>query len=268
MPRAIWSGPISFGLVNVPVKLYTAAASRDVAFHQLRESDGSRIQQRRFAVSDGEEVTTDELVKGYEVSPGRHVMITNEELESLRPKGTQGIEIEEFVDLTEIDPVYFEKSYYLVPDKGAAKPYALLRAAMQQANKVGLGRVVMRNKQYVAAIRPAGNALSLATLYLADEVVPQSALDELPDPETELSERELSMAEQLITMLSNHFAPEQYTDDYRKKLMELIEAKAAGEEVVFQPQEDQPTKVVDLMAALQASIDAAKANRAAEQKTG
>jgi DNA end-binding protein Ku len=268
MPRAIWSGAISFGLVNVPVKLYTAATSRDVQFHQLRESDGSRIQQKRVAAADGEEVSPEELVKGYEVSPGRHVVVTNEELESLRPKGTNSIEIEEFVDLEDIDPVYFEKSYYLVPDKGAAKPYALLRTAMNRENKVGLGRVVMRNKQYVAAIRPAGKALSLATLYLADEVVPQSSLDELPGDEVELSERELTMAEQLIKMLANHFDAQQYKDDYRTKLMEMIEAKAAGEEVVFQAPDEQPGKVVDLMAALEASIAAAKKSKTAEKKTG
>lgn len=265
MPRPTWSGAISFGLVNVPVKIYTAATSRDVQFHQLRVSDGSRIQQRRFAVADGEEVTADQLAKGYEVSPGRHVIVTTEELESLRPKGTNGIEIEEFVDLSEIDPVYFEKSYYLVPDKGAAKPYALLRAAMQQAGKVGLGRVVMRNKQYVAAIRSAGAALVLATLYLADEVLPQSSLDDLPGEEVDLSARELKMAEQLITMLAGHFDPADYEDDYRNKLMELIEAKASGEEVVFAEPESQPAKVVDLMAALEASIAAAKTGRAKER---
>ena len=265
MPRPTWSGAISFGLVNVPVKLYTAATSRDVQFHQLRVSDGSRIQQRRFAVADGEEVTVDELAKGYEVSPGRHVVVTTEELESLRPKGTNAIEIEEFVDFAEIDPVYFEKSYYLVPDKGAAKPYALLRAAMEQSGKVALGRVVMRNKQYVAAMRASGNALVLATLYMADEVLPQSSLDDLPGEDVEPSERELKMAEQLITMLAGHFDPAEYEDDYRKKLMELIEAKASGQEVVVQEQEAKPGKVVDLMAALEASIAAAKTGRGKEQ---
>ncbi len=268
MPRPTWSGAISFGLVNVPVKLYTAATSRDIQFHQLRASDGSRIQQRRFAVADGEEVTADQLVKGYEVSPGRHAVITTEELESLRPRGTNAIEIEEFVDLAEIDPVYFEKSYYLVPDKGSAKPYALLRAAMQQAGKVGIGRVVMRSKQYVAAIRPAGNALVLATLYLADEVLPQSSLDDLPGDDVDLNERELKMAEQLIAMLAGHFDPAEYEDDYRNRLMELIEAKASGEEVVFQAAEAQPGKVVDLMAALEASIAAARAGRASQEQTG
>jgi DNA end-binding protein Ku len=261
MPRPTWSGAISFGLVNVPIKLYNAASSRDISFNQLRESDGSRIKLKRFAISDEEEVTQDQLIKGYEVSPGRYVTISTEEIESLRPKGTNSIDIEEFVDLDDIDPVYFEKSYYLVPDKGAAKPYALLRAAMLKANKVGLGRVVMRNKQYIAAIRPAGKALALATLYLADEVVPQSALDGLPEVDVELSERELTMAEQLITMLEGEFEPEKYQDDYRLKLMELIDKKAAGEEVVFEAAEERPSKVVDLMAALEASIAAAKASR-------
>lgn len=265
MPRPTWSGAISFGLVNVPVKLYTAASSRDVQFHQLRESDGSRIQQRRVAMADGEEVTADQLAKGYEVSPGRHVVVTPEELESLRPKGTNAIEIEEFVDLSEIDPVYFEKSYYLVPDKGAAKPYALLRAAMEKSGKVALGRVVMRNKQYVAAIRPASTALVLATLYMADEVLPQTSLDDLPGEDVEPSDRELKMAEQLITMLAGHFDPAEYEDDYRKKLMELIEAKASGQEVVVQEQEAKPGKVVDLMVALEASIASAKAGRAKQQ---
>lgn len=258
MPRAIWSGAISFGLVNVPVKLFTAAVSRDVSFHQLRSSDQSRIAYRKVAASDGEEVAADEIVRGLEISPGRHVIITEEELENLRPKGSNSIDIEEFIDLEDIDPVYFEKSYYLVPEKGAAKPYALLRAAMRDKKKVGIGRVVMRNKQFIAAIRPAGRALSLATLYMADEVVDQEALEGLPSDETDVSERELRMAEQLIEMLEGDFKPEEFEDEFRQKVYDLAEKKAAGEEVVVEPAEEKPSKVVDIMAALEASIAAAR----------
>jgi len=249
--------------VNVPVKLYTAATSRDVRFNQLHAEDGGRIQQKRFCTIDGEEVSSDELVKGYEIAPDKYVVIKPEELEALDPKASRAIEIEEFVDLADIDPVYFDNSYYLVPDKNAARAYSLLFRAMDEAKKVALGRVVIRNKQYLVALRPAGEALSMATLYYADEVVPQSSLDGLPEANAEVNERELTMAKQLIESLSTEFDPSKYKDDHRERILELIDKKAAGEEVVAPTVEEETPKVVDLMAALEASIAAAKSKQKA-----
>ncbi|MBI5948541.1 MAG: Ku protein [Chloroflexi bacterium] len=261
MPRAMWSGAISFGLVNVPIKLYTAARSADVRFNQLHAPDMGRIQMKRTCSLDGEEVPFGEIVKGYEVAPEQYVVVSQEELDALAPQVTRGIEIEEFVDLDEIDPVYFESSYYLAPDKGGAKPYALLLQAMRDANKVALGRMVLRQKQYLVALRPAGNALSMATLYFNDEVLSQSEIDGLPGTDLEFSEREVAMARQLIDTLAADFVPSKYRDDYREKLMEMIDRKAAGELIAAPEREEAPSRVVDLMAALEASIAAAKAQK-------
>jgi DNA end-binding protein Ku len=257
MPRSMWTGAISFGLVNVPVKLFTAARSKDIGFNQLHEKDGARIQMKRVCSEDGEEVPFSEIVKGYEVSPDHYVMITPEELDALAPEVTKGIEIEEFVDLADIDPIYYESSYYLAPDKSGMKAYGLLVKAMQEAGKVAIGRVVLRSKQYVVALRPAGNALCMSTLYFSDEVVSQDSLDNVPQ-DLSFDKRELAMAQQLIGALSEKFDPEKYQDDYREKVLNLIERKSEGEEIVLQPRTEAKPKVVDLMAALEASIAAAK----------
>lgn len=259
MRRPTWSGAITFGLVNVPVAVYTAATSRDVRFNQLHAEDGGRIQLKRFCTLDGKEVPSDEIVKGYEVTPDRYVVVGPEELDSLDPEASRSIEIEEFVDLAEIDPVYFENSYYLVPEKGAARAYSLLLKAMAEADKVALGTVVIRNKQYLVALRPAGQALSMATLYYPDEVVEQSTLDGLPEREGVVSKRELAMATQLIESMSSRFDPSKYQDGHRERVLELIERKAAGEDIVVPAPEEKAPKVVDLMAALEASVAAAKA---------
>lgn len=262
MPRAMWSGAISFGLVNVPVKLFPAARSKDIGFNQLHEKDGSRIQMKRVCALDGADVPYSEIVKGYEVSPDRYVVITQQELDAIAPEVTRGIDIEEFIDLAEIDPVYFENSYYLAPDKSGTKAYALLLRAMQDAGKVALGRMVMRSKQYLVALRPAGEALALSTLYFADEVVEQADLDGLPREQTKFEKRELAMAQQLIDALSAPFEPEKYHDEYRARVLELIERKAEGEPVVIKPETAPAAKVIDLMAALEASIAAAKGSAA------
>jgi len=261
MPRAMWSGTISFGLVNVPVKLFSAAHSQDVRFNQLHGEDGGRIRMKRVCDIDGQEVPYDEIVKGYEVAPGQFVMIDPAELDALAPTVTEGIEIEEFVDLSDIDPVFFENSYYLAPDKGGVKAYALLLNAMRQSKKIAIGRVVLRQKQYLVALRPTGDALSMATLYYPDEVVSQDAIDGLPREIPQVSDRELSMAQQLIATLSTEFDPSRYHDEYRERVLELIEQKAAGQEVVIARPEEKPARVVDLMAALEASIAAAKGDR-------
>jgi len=258
MARSIWGGAISFGLVNVPVKLFTAVRKKDVRFHQLHSKDGSRISQKRVCVADGEEVPYEELVKGYEIAKDQYVVIEPEELEELDPKATHTIDIEDFVDLDQIDPLFFDSSYYVVPDERGSKPYRLLLEAMRDANKVGIAKVVMRTKQYLVAVRPVGEALVMSTMNFADEVVPQDELEGLPGKAEDVSERELAMANQLIASLSTDFDASKYHDTYRERVLDLVERKADGQEIVAAPAADKPTPVVDLMAALEASLAAAK----------
>ena len=256
MPRSIWTGAISFGLVNVPVKLYSAVSKKTVRFHQLHDSDGVRIQQKRICPEDGEEVSYEHIVKGYEIGPGQHVVVTQEELEALDPKKTRTIDIEDFVELEDIDPIYYDHPYYLVPDKGADKAYNLLLEAMQDSGRVAIARVVIRQKEHLTAIRPTGDVMTMATMLFGDEVVAPDGIDELPD-ETETSKRELDMARQLIDSLATDFDPGRYRDEYRERVLDLIERKAEGEEIAVQPAEE-PERVPDLMAALEASVKAAR----------
>lgn len=249
---------MSFGLVNVPVKLTTATSPKDVRFHQLHDADHGRINQRRVCSVDGEEVEYSQIVKGYDLGGGRYVVVDPEDLASIDVEATRNIDIEEFVDLAEIDPVYFEKSYYLVPDGRAEKPYALLVETMQRCNKVALGRFVLRTKQYLAALRARDGVLVLSTMLYADEVIDPGALEVPTATDTAPSERELGMAAQLVESLSAPFDPAKYHDDYREKVLALIEAKADGE-VISQPAPAaEAAPVVDLMAALEASLARAK----------
>jgi len=261
MPRAIWGGAISFGLVNVPVKLFTAVQPKDVRFNQLERASGARVKQKRVSATTGEEVPYEEIVKGYEIGPDRYVVIAPEELEALDPKATRSIRIEEFVDLDQIDPIFFDRPYYLVPETGGTKAYALLRDAMKETNKVAIGRLVLRTKQYLAAIRPRDDVLVIETMLYADEVVEPDDLEGVPHDEIEVSERELKMARQLIDSLTADFEPEKYRDEYRERVLALIEAKAEGQELVTQPVEAEEPAPVDLMAALEASLDAVKSGK-------
>ncbi len=263
MPRPIWSGAISFGLVNVPVKLYSATSSKDVRFHQLDGKSKSRIKQKRVSMTTGEEVPYEDLVKAYEIAPDNYVTITPEELDALDPKATKTIDIEDFVDLDQIDPVYYERPYYLVPDKGGQKAYALLRNAMRETNKVGIARVVLRTKQYLAAIRPKDDALVMETMLFADEVNPLEDLD-LPGPDVDVTEREEKMARSLIDSLTTEFEPDKYRDEYRARVLELIEQKASGQEIVVEEAAEEAPRVVDLMAALEASLAAVKEGKGAK----
>ena len=259
MPRSIWSGAISFGLVNVPVKLFSAVSRKTVRFHQLNGETGHRIQQKRVDSATGEEVDYDQIVKGYELTRDRYVVVSPDELDALDPERTRTIDIEDFVDLEEIDPVYYDHPYYLVPDKGAEKAYGLLLNAMEAAHKVAIARVVLRSKEQLVAIRPAGDLLMMETMIFHDEVVPHDSLDDLPDAkDLKASGRELKMAQQLIDSLSSDFDPSKYHDEYREKVLELIERKASGEEIAVQPEAPAPAKVPDLMAALEASLAAVK----------
>ncbi len=257
MARAIWSGAISFGLVNVPVKLYSATSPKTVRFHQLSGKTGARIKQKRVDPSTGEEVAFEDIVKGYEITPDRYVTIAPEELDSLDPKATRTIDIEEFVDLGEIDPIFYDHSYYLAPTAGGAKAYRLLLDAMNEAGKVGIGKVVLRSKQQLCALRPGDDVLTLTTMLFGDEVLSPDRLDELDGiDEAQASDRELKMAQQLIDSLSAEFEPTKYRDEYRERVLEMIERKAAGEEIAVQPEAEEPAAAPDLMAALEASLAA------------
>jgi len=263
MARAIWSGSISFGLVNIPIKLYTAVSRKNVSFNQIDRRTGSRIKQRRVSAVDGTEVPYEEIVKGYELPSGEYVTVTDDELAALDPEAVRTIDIEEFVDLADIDPVYYDAAYYLVPDAATAKPYKLLATAMEETQKVGIARFVMRTKQYVAAVRPKDGKLLLSTMVYDDEVVKPEEIGgfDVLD-KVEVGEREVAMAEQLIASLSEKFDPTKHRDTYREAVLELIERKAAGEtEVVAAPAAPAAEKVIDLMAALEASVAAAKEAR-------
>jgi DNA end-binding protein Ku len=265
----MWSGAISFGLVNVPVKLYSAVSRKTVRFNQLNAETGNRIQQKRVDPETGEEVSFEQIVKGYELTKDRYVVITPDELDALDPEKTRTVDIEDFVDLDEIDPVYYDHPYYLVPDKGAAKAYGLLLGAMKEANKVAIARVVLRSKEQLVAIRPAGDVLMMETMLFHDEVVPAHDIEDLPESkELKATDRELKMAQQLIDSLTSEFDPTSYRDEYREKVLELIEMKASGQEIAVQPEAPEPAKVPDLMAALEASLAAVKDDGADKKKSG
>ncbi|MEA2346567.1 MAG: end-binding protein Ku [Thermoleophilaceae bacterium] len=260
MARAIWSGAISFGLVNVPVKLFSAVNKKTVRFNQLEEETGARIQQKRVSAKTGEEVPFEKIVKGFEIAKDRYVVIKPEELDALDPKKTRTIDIQEFVDQDQIDPIYYDHPYYLAPDRGADKPYNLLFEAMREANKVAIARVVIRSKESLTLIRPMeGGVLGMTTMLFADEVVPPENLDDLPDAKAEASASEVKMAQQLIESLSGDFEPGKYRDEYREAVLDMIDRKAAGQEIsVSTEEEEEVSEVPDLMAALEASVAAAK----------
>jgi len=261
MARAIWSGTISFGLLNVPVKLYSAVARRGISLREIRESDGARIKHRRVAEGTDEEVPYDEIVKAFEITPDRYVPIGKDEMSSLAPEKTRAIEVQDFVDLDQIDPIYFDSPYYLGPADGAEKAYSLLAKALQESGKVAIARFVFRNKEHLAALRPGDGVLTLTTMRFADEVVAPSELEDvLPQEEQKVAKREVAMAEQLIESLTTDFDPGAYRDEYREQLLALIERKAEGKDVLEAPatEEPQPTAAPDLMSALEQSIAAVK----------
>ena len=261
--RAIWKGAISFGLVTIPVKLYSATETKDVSFHQVRRSDGSRIKYKRVAAVDGEEVSYGDIAKGYELSSGETVILTDADFKDLPLTTSRAIDVLQFVPLEQLDPIFFEKSYYLEPDKAGVKPYVLLRDALEQSGKVAVVKVALRNRESLAALRVRDGVFVLETMLWPDEVrTPEFGF---LDEKVEVRAQELTMAGSLIETLTGDFDASQYKDTYREALESVIEAKIEGREVV-QPSEDQPTSgtVVDLMAALRASVDAAKKGRPAE----
>ena len=261
MPRPVWNGTISFGLVAIPIKLFHAVRKQGVSFNQLDDRTMARIKYKKVSAVDGEEVPEEHIVKGYEVSKDHYIVVDPDELEPFIPAATRTVEIEEFVDLDEIDPVYFDAAYYVAPGT-TPKPYVLLAKAMEESGKVAIARFVMRNKQYTAAIRAENGRLVMSTLSYADEVVDPAEIDELSGlDEIDVSEREVRMAESLVESLSATFEPEKYRDEYREQVLELIDKKAAGEEFEAPVAEKAAPQVVDLMAALEASVKAAKEAR-------
>jgi DNA end-binding protein Ku len=255
MPRAMWKGAISFGLVTIPVAVYPATEEKTLRFNQLHDEDGGRIRYKRVCEKDGEEVTFEHIVKGYEVEKDRYVVLTDEDLNAIPVESSRAIDIHRFVDLEEIDPVMFKKSYYLVPEETGAKAYALLREAMADDGRVGIAKVSFRDKEHLAALRFKDEAFVLETMYWPDEI--READFGGVDVSAKIRGQELEMAKQLIESLSGEWNPEEYSDEYREALLQIVEAKLNGQEIeVVAPE---PTaKVVDLMEALKASVAAAK----------
>ena len=260
MARAIWSGTISFGLLNVPVKLYSAVSRKTIRFNELRGSDGARVRHKRVAEGTDEEVSYDEIVKGYELTKDRYVTFSRDELAELDPAKTRTIEIQDFVEIGEIDPIYFESPYYLGPAEGAEKAYSPLASAMQSSGKAAIARFVLRNRENLAAIRASDGVLTMTTMRFADEVVAPAELEDvLPQEAPKAQKKEVEMAEKLIDSLTSDFDPFQYRDEYREELLALIERKAEGKELVTAASEEpEPTKTPDLMAALEQSIAAVR----------
>jgi len=263
MARAIWSGSISFGLVNVPVKLYSAVHQQDIHFSQF-DKNGNHIKYKRVSEKTGKEVDYGDIVKGYEVKKGQWVMVDPDELAEYKPEATKTVEISDFVALEEIDPIYYETTYYLAPDgKAAAKPYNLLLEAMEKQDKVAIGKVVLRTKQYLAAIRPLDGVLALSTMLFADEVVSTKEVQNgASGKDASVSKREVDMAAQIIDSLTSEWDPSRYHDTYRQEVLKLLKKKAEGKEIVVEePEESEGGEVLDLMAALEASLKQAKGSK-------
>jgi DNA end-binding protein Ku len=257
VPRTIWKGALSFGLVNIPVGLYPATSDKSIHFNQFEEGTSDRIRYKKVNERTGDEVAQEQIVRGFDLGGGEYVIMSDDELETAEPKKSRQIEISDFVGLADIDPVFFRSSYYLAPEgAGADKAYALLRRAMAEAGRIGIATLVMRNKEYLVAIRPDADALALHTMYFSDEVRAPGRDLELPET-GDVSKRELSMAQLLIESMESDWDPARYHDTHREKVEALIEEKRQGHEIVIQAEPEAPAKVVDLMEALNASIAAA-----------
>jgi len=256
--RSIWSGSISFGLVNIPVKLVTAVRDKSIHFNMLSPDGKSRLRRKLYSPETGKDFEYDQTVRGYEIAPDQYVIVKDEELEKLRPEKSRRLDIQEFVELSKVDPIFYDSTYYVAPDEGGAKAYALLVNAMKRTKRIALARFVMRDRQYLAAIRPSEGALVLHTMRYADEIVPVSDLGELPGS-SDLPKKELEVAESLIEALEGDFDPSQYHDEVRERLEKLIEAKSAGQEIVIAASDEREgPPVLDLMDALKKSLDKAK----------
>src|SRR5438309_1816259 len=266
--RAIWKGSISFGLVNIPIALYPATRKEELRFRLLRAKDLSPVNYRRVAEADGKEVPWDEIVKGYEYEKGKFVVLKNEDFQRVDLEATQTVDIQDFVELDEIDPMFFYKPYYLEPQKGGAKAYALLRDSLEQKKKVGIAKVVIKTRQYLAGVKPEDGALILELMHFADELADTTKLD-IPK-KVDVGKREMTMASALVESMSSKWNPEKYKDDYREALMEVIEEKveAGGKEIEEKPKKaPKPTKVIDLVSVLQKSLDQTGAKKKTAAKS-
>ena len=269
MARAIWKGSISFGLVNIPIALYPATRREELKFRLLRKTDLSPVNYKRVAEKDGKEVPWDQIVKGYEYEKGKYVVLQDEDFQRVDIEATQTVDIQDFVELDEIDPIFFYKPYYLEPQKGGDKAYALLRDALKDSKKVGMAKVVIKTREYLAGVKPEDGALVLELMHFADELADASKLH-IPK-KVEVGKREMTMAKSLIDSMSSKWNPEKYKDDYREALMEVIEAKveAGGKEIEEKPSKaPKPTKVIDLVSVLQKSLEETGAKRKAKGKSG
>jgi DNA end-binding protein Ku len=254
MARSIWTGSLSFGLVNIPVRVFSAIREHDVRFHQLAP-DGSRVHYKRVSEKTGREVEYAQINRGYETSKGKYVVFEPGELDDLAPAKTKTIDIEDFVALEDIDPIYFERTYHLAPaGEPAKRAYALLAGVMEDRRRIGIGKVVMREKQYLAAVRPYGKGLALSTMLFADEVVPQSTVDGIPARKPTVASREKQMALQIVDSMEREWDPKRYHDDYEEQLRRVITAKAKGK-TIEAPEPEESAQVLDLMEALRASIE-------------
>jgi DNA end-binding protein Ku len=268
MARAIWKGSISFGLVNIPIALYPATRREELKFRLLRKSDLSPVNYKRVAEKDGKEVDWDQIVKGYEYEKGKYVVLKDEDFERVDLEATQTVDIQDFVGQEEIDPMFFYKPYYLEPQKGGDKAYALLRDALKDSNKVGIAKVVIKTRQYLAGVKPEDGALVLELMHFADELADPEKLH-VPK-KTEVGKREMNMAKSLIDSMSSKWNPEKYKDDYREALMEVIEEKveAGGKEIEEKPKKPpKPTKVIDLVSVLQKSLEQTGSKKRATAKS-
>lgn len=267
MARPMWKGSVNFGLVNVPVRMYRAVTPKDIRFHQLHEKDKARIREKRVCEAEGVEVPYEEIIKGFEISKGVYVTITPEELKALAPKGTYAIDIEDFVPAGDIHPLFFDSHYHLVPETNAARAYALLSGALESSGRIGVGRVVLRTRQYTCAVRPNGPGLMLSTMNSVDEVIPLEQIDGMPSHMPRVNARELATAEQLIESLSAPFEPDKYRDVYREQLEEVLRQKAGGAEIrhspAAAPEYEAPANLMD---ALKKSLAAAKRTREREEE--
>src|SRR5215469_18539715 len=268
MARAIWKGSISFGLVNIPIALYLATRREELRFRLLRKSDLSPVSYKRVAEKDGKEVPWDEIVKGYEYEKGKYVVLKDEDFQRVDLEATQTVDIQDFVDQEEIDPIFFYKPYYLEPQKGGDKAYVLLRDALKDTNKIGVAKVVIKTRQYLAGVKPEDGALVLELMHFADELVDPEKLD-VPK-KTDVGKREMNMAKSLIDSMTSKWEPEKYKDDYREALMEVIEEKveAGGKEIEAKPRKaPKPTKVIDLVSVLQKSLEQTDAKQKAKSRS-
>jgi DNA end-binding protein Ku len=255
MPRALWNGYVSFGLVTIPVSLVTAIRDRDIHFHLLHEKDGARLHQKLVCPFDAQEVNRKQAARGYEVADGEYVIVADEELQALEPRKTRMIEISDFVDLDQIDPIYYERPYYLVPREGGGKAYALLLRAMVEKNRIGVGKFVFHEREQLVALRPLGGVLCMEIMRFADEIVERKELEEIASEEGVATDvKQLALAAELIDALAGDFEPDKYKDEFREAVQELIARKAKGEKIVAAPAEFEEGKVVDLMAALERSL--------------